>query len=1041
VLDPGDERRVGTLQIENNLMLGPQARLAWSIRDVNTPGGAPSRWDRVDVQATLAFEGTAELPWQFSLNSVSADGTAAPLADFSPDRQYAWEVARAADIVGFEPGSVKLELSSFLAMHPLAAAEQFSLRIGGDSLWLVYRDFPARRCDLTGDQVCDVADIDLLTIRVVHGPFDPSLDLNDDGVLDAKDRTVWVQQEMGTTFGDANLDGRFDSADLVEVFQAGRYEDGVAENANWATGDWNGDLDFGTGDLVLAFQAGAYHAAAQVAQAVPEPRAELPLVTLLVLWCSARGRATFARHRSRRTAVTFGRTGCALCTAVCVLTLWAVPGTCRETRWRRPQTEASWFESSRWTAGIPTAADIAIISRDGTAVIDQGNAAFNQMFVGYTSTLDHPPVGHLRQTGGEARGDYVFVRRDSTYELQDGSVNVRHWIELGSEGNGQLWQKAGTISTNQLGVGRSTENNGTIRHGDGRYTIDDGLLEASSLNVGDLHSRGAMEQRGGTIRLRSNLSVWSPDATRDRSVVDLLGGELSVPYITVNAGGTMRQAGGKLTADGLQVSAYTDQRDAAYEMLGGELLLRGLAVGESRPESPSGAFSMTGGRLEITNPNPGSPDDIGRFVVFAGKATQAGGALTADAILLGDNFDSDPHFDLIDGSVNTQLLRVGNYRGSSGKSGTLRLLGPGVRLTAATMTVGGTELPVLEEIGHLAIELAPAQFEVTESLEFGRRASYSAAAGTILTFRGQRLQLYSDSAEAMSGLQATELLLQPPDHQPSPLHVQLEAAGKIGGTGDLRDNFAWGTVRIPEQTNIVLQLQDTVDNQQDLDLAEALFIKDLVVEAGATLTLIGTPRVYYQTLSVHPMASIIAPEGQLLPLSAVGDFNADGTLDVLDLDLLQSAFGSSNPQLDLNIDGVVSQSDLQIWLHDSKKTWYGDANLDGLFETDDLVQIFAAGQFEDQTYDNSIWPSGDFDGDRDFTTTDLVFAFQDGGYRRGPRASVSAVPEPAGCGSVLGLLLGAAGFVRRAIGQPPAAYICLRPERASVSLDVLKFEV
>lgn len=68
--------------------------------------------------------------------------------------------------------------------------------------------------------------------------------------------------------GDANGDGRFDSQDLVLVFQAGKYEDDVPKNATFAEGDWNGDGDFTSSDLVAAFQTGAYESGADQALAV-----------------------------------------------------------------------------------------------------------------------------------------------------------------------------------------------------------------------------------------------------------------------------------------------------------------------------------------------------------------------------------------------------------------------------------------------------------------------------------------------------------------------------------------------------------------------------------------------------------------------------------------------------------------------------------------------------------------------------------------------------------------------------------------------------
>ncbi|MFC1758513.1 lamin tail domain-containing protein [Planctomycetota bacterium] len=54
--------------------------------------------------------------------------------------------------------------------------------------------------------------------------------------------------------GDANLDGVFDSADLIQIFQLGRYEDDTSTDADWASGDWNGDGKFDSTDFVFAFQ-------------------------------------------------------------------------------------------------------------------------------------------------------------------------------------------------------------------------------------------------------------------------------------------------------------------------------------------------------------------------------------------------------------------------------------------------------------------------------------------------------------------------------------------------------------------------------------------------------------------------------------------------------------------------------------------------------------------------------------------------------------------------------------------------------------------
>ena len=71
----------------------------------------------------------------------------------------------------------------------------------------------------------------------------------------------------------------------------------------------------------------------------------------------------------------------------------------------------------------------------------------------------------------------------------------------------------------------------------------------------------------------------------------------------------------------------------------------------------------------------------------------------------------------------------------------------------------------------------------------------------------------------------------------------------------------------------------------------------------------------------------------------------------------------------------------------------GDANGDGVFNSDDIVHVFIPGEFEDHISDNSTWVTGDWDGDLDFTSEDLVTAFRLGHYQI---AAARVIPEPNG---------------------------------------------
>jgi hypothetical protein len=123
-----------------------------------------------------------------------------------------------------------------------------------------------------------------------------------------------------------------------------------------------------------------------------------------------------------------------------------------------------------------------------------------------------------------------------------------------------------------------------------------------------------------------------------------------------------------------------------------------------------------------------------------------------------------------------------------------------------------------------------------------------------------------------------------------------------------------------------------------------------------------------------------------------GDFDGNRVLGPEDIDTLSMAIRLNDSRLvfDLNDDAMVSQDDRDFWVHDLANTWFGDANLDGEFNSGDLVEVLAAGTYEVDV--DAGWASGDFDGSGRFDSSDLVVALAEGGYEQGPR--VVAVPEP-----------------------------------------------
>ena len=136
------------------------------------------------------------------------------------------------------------------------------------------------RGDFDSNGQIDANDLQTLAVAIHLNEFETAFDLNSDGVLDSIDFDFWIKEIKQTYYGDSNLDGVFDSTDLIAVFQPGEYEDSKDLNSQWSTGDWNGDLEFDTRDFVTAFQDGGYE---KSVHAVPENVIRTPLSLLLVL--------------------------------------------------------------------------------------------------------------------------------------------------------------------------------------------------------------------------------------------------------------------------------------------------------------------------------------------------------------------------------------------------------------------------------------------------------------------------------------------------------------------------------------------------------------------------------------------------------------------------------------------------------------------------------------------------------------------------------------------------------------------------------------
>ncbi len=123
-----------------------------------------------------------------------------------------------------------------------------------------------------------------------------------------------------------------------------------------------------------------------------------------------------------------------------------------------------------------------------------------------------------------------------------------------------------------------------------------------------------------------------------------------------------------------------------------------------------------------------------------------------------------------------------------------------------------------------------------------------------------------------------------------------------------------------------------------------------------------------------------------------GDVTEDGRVDAADIDLVCQAIREldSRAEFDLDLDGLVNRADYDYLIQAILQTRAGDADLNGVFDSGDLVAVFISAEYEDDSPENSTWAEGDWDCDGDFTSADLVAAFIQGQYARasGPAAPI-----------------------------------------------------
>ena len=135
-----------------------------------------------------------------------------------------------------------------------------------------------------------------------------------------------------------------------------------------------------------------------------------------------------------------------------------------------------------------------------------------------------------------------------------------------------------------------------------------------------------------------------------------------------------------------------------------------------------------------------------------------------------------------------------------------------------------------------------------------------------------------------------------------------------------------------------------------------------------------TSPILFGSRSTSWSASSPSPGAVDYAASEIVDFNGDQVIDANDIDLLFAAVGSASSVVNFDLDrnDTVSLADVEFLLNRVLGTRFGDFDLDGDVDQNDLSAILLNFTGAGRGIRGQSWSSGDFDGDGDVDTRDMV---------------------------------------------------------------------
>ena len=304
--------------------------------------------------------------------------------------------------------------------------------------------------------------------------------------------------------------------------------------------------------------------------------------------------------------------------------------------------------------------------------------------------------------------------------------------------------------------------------------------------------------------------------------------------------------------------------------------------------------------------------------------------------------------------------------------------------------------------GILGIESASADIVISGRMKFGPGAQIASVPGGTIRFTGSAFENESTDPAAMAGLANVTMQFEGGPGVVDPFEVAGRDDGPVASAWT--ENFAVGTLKVGDSGTVGnVRFVDTFDNQPGHEGGEAQYLHSLEIAAGSSLDQNGL-NVYVDggfanagTLNVTTAGLTVLYTGAS-PFGAIyADVTSGCNGGTWDGPGITSSAAPAHPQ-GLAALGVLDDGEKVIVDY----TWAGDANLDGVLDSNDYDRIDTAWvlwRAEGIVPEGGFrWAVGDFDYDNtidsnDYDLIDRAWTLS-GGAPLGGNAPVPT-PEPA----------------------------------------------